>query len=226
MFSESGSPTSDYFCPFAKTPNRRSGETSFLLLPAPGPAEPRPSSKLPPAWVGPAGEGWPGVPAWPLPAKESKCGRFLGFGLVYPPDLGPPPIPASATPRMPGTPLPLAPLTLGQLDGARAAQRARQAVELLHRSLHPRRALRAHPAAPAASAPSALHPAPGPFGGRRHRLAPANVRRCTSRWGPRPGSGSRGQPDRPLTGHRPPPLAPFLPPLPLPSRFRMAFWER
>lgn len=93
MFSESGSPTSDYFCPFAKTPNRRSGETSFLLLPAPGPAEPRPSSKLPPAWVGPAGEGWPGVPAWPLPAKESKCGRFLGFGLVYPPDLGPPPSP-------------------------------------------------------------------------------------------------------------------------------------
>lgn len=32
-------------------------------------------------------------------------------------------------------------LTLGQLHGARAAQRARQTVELLHRSLHPRRGL-------------------------------------------------------------------------------------
>lgn len=58
-------------------------------------------------------------------------------------------------------------LTLGQLHGARAAQRARQTVELLHRSLHPRRGLREAPAAPAASATRALHPGTSRACGRR-----------------------------------------------------------
>lgn len=67
-------------------------------------------------------------------------------------------------------------LTLRQLHGARAAQRARQTVELLHRSLHPRRGLREAPAAPAASAePRALHPDPGRARGRRSELAAAGA---------------------------------------------------
>lgn len=75
------------------------------------------------------------------------------------------------------------PLTLGQLHSARAAERAREAVQLLHRSLHPRRAPRDAPRT-AASAPSALHPASGPAPG---------VGGGSSRWAPKAATATAGR---------------------------------
>lgn len=113
---------------------------------------------------------WPG--AGPLP-----LGPTSGEQPARPPA---PRTPAARPPARPRTPTAerAAPgrLTLRQLHGARAAQRARQTVELLHRSLHPRRGLREAPAAPAASAePRALHPDPGRARGRRSELAAAGA---------------------------------------------------
>lgn len=122
------------------------------------------------------------------------CGRLLSYCRVLPPDL--------AEPR-PQHPQPGSQLTVWQLHGARAAQRARQAVELLHRSLHPRRALRAPPAAPAASAPSALHLASSQSCGLRRQISPASGQGFGGSSGPRPPSGGRRLSDRPPKGHRP-----------------------
>lgn len=104
-----------------------------------------------------------------LSALESKSGRFFSFRLVFPPDLDASRGPAPSRPPPPcGQPGPTTPLTLGQLHGARAAQRARKAVELLHRSLHPRRALRVPP-------PHRRPPRPAPY------ISPGPVQQAEAR---------------------------------------------
>lgn len=129
-----------------------------------------------------AGARRSGVPVRPLAAQEANVGVLSAFG-EFPTALSRP----ALRPRSrPGRPHPArsraAPLTVRQLHGASAAQRASQAVELLHRSLHPRGALRAPPAAPAASGPRALHPAPPrPAGGGAGLSRPAPGTERTTR---------------------------------------------
>lgn len=79
-----------------------------MLLPAPRPRRAQTSRKLPSARAGAAGEGRPRVPAWPLPAKESNCGRFHGFGSVSSPDLAAPQPRPPAPYSRPDTASPLA----------------------------------------------------------------------------------------------------------------------
>lgn len=120
-------------------------------------------------------------------------------------------------------------LTLRQLHGARAAQRARQTVELLHRSLHPRRGLREAPAAPAASATRALHPGTGRACGRRRSELGRGRRSGTLGCEAESVRRTDGcQPDRAGVGtsRRLRSLARSFPAAaPLPSWAREAFWE-
>ena len=141
----------------------------------------------------------------------------LSVSLPQPPQLPEP---------SPRRPQPRGPLTIGQLHGARAAQRARQAIELLHRSLHPRRALRAPPARPRPPhskpyIPPRARPAGGGAG------SPGLTPRAAGK--ARAAYSVRGLSVRRLRSHPPTKTAhwPFLrPPPPRPSRTRTAFWEQ
>lgn len=230
MFPKSGSPRGFiYFCPFAKTLKPIVVGRDFDLLGFFHSQDAHcsgPSRKRPPAWPAAAASAARGGPsADPSRPGKGNVGVFsASSSLSSPTSRRPGPRPRDPRTRPPAA-SPAAPLTLRQLHSASAAQRARQAVELLHRSLHPRRAPRAPRAAPAASALSALHPAaarpaagdagsPPPRPGRHGPLEPASSARVSGAAEPI----TEGTP-------APPRLAPFLPPPPLPSWTRAAFWE-
>lgn len=168
---------------------RRERLRSLRLLPPVGPAQPSTSRKPHLPRRARRAPGARGSQSGPSQLRKVNVGIGSAFG-EFPDDLSraraPPP------PRAPPAPGRAAPLTVRQLHGASSAERASQAVELLHRSLHPRGALRAPPAAPAASVPGALHPAPTrPAGGGAGLPRPAPGTERTDCSGPRSPSGSR-----------------------------------
>lgn len=144
---------------------RREGRSRFPRSPV---ASPGWATQRTPAQLTRAGPGWPD--------RDGQAGEAAAApGHAAPP--------ASSPPRRSSP-------TIRQLHGAGAAQRPRQPVELLHGSLHPRRA-QPGAAAAATAAASPLSPSR-----RRRRGASPGPRRplplCTCAEGGRPRAGAAG----------------------------------